>query len=159
MSALITAKSKNPVMLLDEIDKLSSDYKGDPTSAMKHLYDSGKKLVLATSKPTEFSRDIIERYGILDCFYDVCGSTLDNSRTDKDAVIAYAMEKNHITDPADIIMVGDRKYDIIGARKNGIDCIAVTYGYGSLEEIRKSHPTYTVHSVEELDKLFSDSKF
>ena len=52
-----------------------------------------------------------------------------------------------------IIMVGDRVHDIVGAEKNGIHSIAVSYGYGSLEERQNAKPTYIVDSVEGLRDL------
>ncbi len=120
---------------------------------LKNLYQAGKKLILATSKPTEFSSQIIERYGVLDYFEDICGSTMDNSRTSKGDVIRYAMGRNRITDPNEAIMVGDRKYDILGARENKMDCIAVLYGYGSREEVDACSPAYLVRDVNELNAL------
>ena len=50
-------------------------------------------------------------------------------------------------------MVGDRKYDIVGAKANGLDVIGVTYGYGVREELEAHQPTAIVDSVEELRKL------
>ena len=120
---------------------------------IENLYQAGKKIILATSKPTEFSCNIIRRYGLYHYFFDVCGSTLDNTRTNKGDVIAYAIQKNHIQTIENCIMVGDRKYDIEGARQNHMDCIAVTYGYGSIKEIEESHPLYIVSSPEKLQHL------
>jgi phosphoglycolate phosphatase len=120
---------------------------------LRKLYHAGKKLILATSKPTEFSRQIIERYGVLNYFADICGSTMDNSRTSKGDVIRYALERNEIRDPSQAIMVGDRKFDIVGAHENQVDCIAVTYGYGSLEEIYVCSPEWIARDILELEKV------
>ena len=54
-------------------------------------------------------------------------------------------------------MVGDRKFDIQGARLNGIDSLAVSFGYGSREELLNSQPQYMVDSVEALWQLLGDS--
>ncbi len=40
MDAMRQAKSKNPLILLDEIDKMGNDFKGDPSSAMLEVLDS-----------------------------------------------------------------------------------------------------------------------
>jgi len=53
----------------------------------------------------------------------------------KEDVIRYAFSTAGITDPTRAIMIGDRKHDVIGARINGMDCIGVTFGYGSREEL------------------------
>lgn len=49
-------------------------------------------------------------------------------------------------------MIGDRKYDLIGARENQIDAIGVTYGFGSLEELKNEKPTYIVDHVNDILK-------
>ncbi|GAB0166979.1 hypothetical protein LSPCS325_04160 [Lysinibacillus sp. CTST325] len=54
-----------------------------------------------------------------------------------------------------LIMIGDRKYDIVGAHENQIDSIGVTYGYGSLEELTDVQATYIVSSVNELQEFFN----
>lgn len=120
---------------------------------LEELYRTGVKLILATSKPTEFSRQIIERYGVLNCFEDICGSSMDNSRTSKGDVIRYALEKNRISDPSSVIMVGDRIYDVIGARENEIESIAVLYGYGSREEVEGCSPNYIARNIPELREI------
>jgi phosphoglycolate phosphatase len=51
-------------------------------------------------------------------------------------------------------MIGDRKFDIIGARHHNIDCAAVTFGYGSIDELQTEQPAYIVNTIEELKKLF-----
>ena len=56
--------------------------------------------------------------------------------------------------PNQFIMIGDRKYDINGAKKMGIDSIGVTYGYGSQEELQAASANYIVDTVEELKNFF-----
>ncbi|MGA3601916.1 HAD hydrolase-like protein [Lysinibacillus agricola] len=51
------------------------------------------------------------------------------------------------------MMIGDRKYDIVGAHENQIDSIGVSYGYGSLEELTDAQATYIVNSVNEIKEL------
>lgn len=113
----------------------------------------GKTLIVATSKPAVYSGQILEHFGLVDYFTFLSGSELDGTRVDKAEVIAYALEQNGITDPSEVLMVGDREHDIIGAVKNGIDCAGVLYGYGSREEFEENHASYIVETVAELRDL------
>jgi phosphoglycolate phosphatase len=63
------------------------------------------------------------------------------------------LKENGITDPANIVMVGDREHDVIGAKDNHIDVIGVLYGYGSRAELEKAGATYIVETVNELNDL------
>ena len=104
----------------------------------KILYDlqkCGYKLILATSKPEEYAIKILKYFNLYDAFYDVCGASFDGSRNEKPDVLKYLLLKNHITDLSEAVMIGDRKYDMEGARLIGIDAIGVLYGYGSIEEL------------------------
>ncbi|WP_341479089.1 HAD family hydrolase [Heliobacterium chlorum] len=130
------------------------------------LKQSGKELLVATSKPTVFAEKILEHFHIGVYFSAVIGSNLDGTRCAKDEVIEYALSiagqgndssvyaKGGGRPFGNALMIGDRKHDIIGAQKNNIDSVAVTYGYGSLEELEKAKPTYMVHSVDELIACF-----
>ncbi|MFE4241929.1 HAD hydrolase-like protein [Peribacillus butanolivorans] len=60
-------------------------------------------------------------------------------------------------DKKDLIMIGDRNHDIIGARNAGIDSIAVAYGYGSVEELKNAEPTFIANSVEEIEEILNVS--
>ena len=80
------------------------------------------------------------------------GAYLDGRRTDKAELIAAVLERLGGT-PQDKVMVGDRKYDIVGAKVNGLDVIAVTYGYGTQEELEALEPTAMVNSVQALREL------
>lgn len=102
---------------------------------LDRLKKAGKKLIVATSKPEVYAKQILEHFGLIGYFDDVCGATLDDSRSLKEDIIRYAMEKNNITELDDAIMVGDRKHDIIGSKAIGITSLGVLYGYGSREEL------------------------
>jgi len=119
-------------------------------SMLAQLKRQGKILIVATSKPTVFSIKIIEHFGLQDYFQAVIGSNLDGTRVEKGEVIEFALSELDQVDSSKIIMVGDRKHDVIGAKNNGIDVIAITYGYGSLEELNEAEPTYIVNTVQEL---------
>ncbi len=120
---------------------------------LRRLKENGVKVVMATSKPEVFAEKLMKHYGIDDCFYKICGATLTEKRTAKDEVIAYALETAGVTDKADVIMVGDRKFDVDGAKKNGIDSVGVGYGYGNEAEQLAARPTYYARTVAELESI------
>ena len=95
-------------------------YDGIP-ECLGRLKASGRVIMTATSKPEPFAVQIIEHFGLGRYFDCVAGASLDETRTDKDDVIRYALSSNGITDLSSVLMVGDRKYDIIGAKKTGLD--------------------------------------
>ncbi len=117
------------------------------------LKTAGKYLVIATSKPTVFAEQILHHFDIRQYFDNVVGSNLDETRTTKEEVIEYALANIREEDKKKIVMIGDRKHDIIGAKMNHIDSIGVAYGYGSLEELQMEKPTHIVNDVEGLRKL------
>lgn len=102
------------------------------------LRKAGYICVVATSKPEPFAKTILKRYGIDGYFQYIAGSTIDETRTKKDEVIAYALETCKINDKTQVVMIGDRSHDVIGAKKNGLDCIGVLYGYGDRQELEEA---------------------
>jgi len=109
-------------------------YEGLP-KLLETLHDRlGRKLAVVTSKPQIYTGQILEHFDIAKYFSAVVGSELDGARTDKAELIAAALEKLGAT-PQETVMIGDRKYDIIGAEKNGVTTIGVMYGYGSMAEL------------------------
>jgi len=117
---------------------------------LQELHDQGKTMFVATSKPTVFSIKILEHFGLLHFFKAVVGSELDGTRVEKNEVIEYVLSEIEGHDLQKIIMVGDRKFDVLGAQKNGIDVIAVAYGYGSYEELHAVKPNYIAQTVAQL---------
>lgn len=125
-------------------------YPGIP-ELLQTLVERGKKLALATSKPTVYARQILTHFQLDRYFAEemIVGSYLDGRRTLKSEVIATVLallppEKDKA------VMVGDRKFDIDGARANGIAAIAVTYGYGERAELEAAGPTHFAATVPEL---------
>ena len=115
------------------------------------MFERGKKLALATSKPTVYARQILAHFQIDRYFAEelLIGSYLDGRRTKKAEVIAAALALLP-PEKAKTVMVGDRKFDVVGARANGIAAIAVTYGYGERAELEAAGPTHFAHTVPEL---------
>ena len=124
-------------------------YEGIPALLAK-LKDDGYRLAIATSKLTIFSEEILRYFKIHHYFEVIVGSNLDGSRSAKEDVISYLLDYYNDYVRADVVMIGDRKYDIIGAQINDIESIGVTYGYGSKEELTAAKATHIVDSIDEL---------
>lgn len=120
---------------------------------LEHLKAAGKRLIVATSKPEGYSNQILEHYGLAQYFDFVAGALMDNSRTDKAKVIAYAIEQCGITASDSVIMVGDREHDVIGAKKNGLACVGVLFGYGSAEELTAAGALKLAKDAKELEGI------
>jgi phosphoglycolate phosphatase len=114
------------------------------------LQQKGMHLYVATSKPTVFARRVLEHFKVDRYFKLIAGSNLDGTRVLKAEVIAAVLIEAGGLQPEATVMVGDREHDIFGARAHNLDSIAVSYGYGSLEELIEAKPSAIVHSVSEL---------
>lgn len=127
---------------------------------LETLQKQGKKLAIASSKPTVFVKQILQHFGIALYFTVVVGSELDGTRDKKEEVVEEALRQLIALDKekyVQTVMVGDRKYDVQGANAFGIDCIAVTYGYGSREELEAEKAAIIVNTVEELTHILTES--
>ena len=115
---------------------------------LEPLKAEGCTLYVATSKPETMSVTILERFGLAPYFTRICGASTDSSRSTKDAVIAYLLEQSEAKE--DMVMVGDTKYDILGAKAHGIPAIGVSWGYGSVAEMRDAGAVGIADTMEEL---------
>jgi phosphoglycolate phosphatase len=127
-------------------------YSGIP-ALLSEQVARGRKLIVATSKVTAYAKRILEHFGIAKYFAFVAGSEMDGRRSDKAEVIRYALESMNITEIRKAVMIGDRKYDILGAKELGMDSIVVLYGYGSRGELESVEAGYIAVSVEALSEL------
>jgi len=118
-----------------------------------NLKSNGKTLLVATSKPEIFAKQILEHFELTKYFTFIGGASLDSSRSEKDKIISYVLKNCSIHETSKIIMVGDRKHDIIGAKKNGIDSIGVLFGYGNREELETAGATYIAETVKDIGKI------
>lgn len=123
-------------------------------SVLEQLKSEEYVLAVATSKPYDFSKRILDKFDLTKYFdFLGCASMSDKGRNRKADVIKYTLESLKITDTSKVLMIGDRFHDVIGARECGIDCIGVTYGYGDRAEHEKYNAKYIVDSVEEIIKV------
>lgn len=122
----------------------------DIEQVLKTLKSQGKTLILATSKPEVYAKQILEHFH-LDVYFDfVSGATMDKTRVKKPDIIAYAIEKCNLSDLSKVIMVGDREHDIFGADACHMDSIGVLYGYGNREELTRAGATYLAQSPQDI---------
>ncbi len=114
------------------------------------LRENGKKIILTTSKPEPYAKQILEHFGIDGYFDFVAGATMDETRNQKPQVIEYALKECQISDTENAVMVGDRKYDIEGAHIFNIKAVGVLFGYGSVQELENAKADFLVNDINEL---------
>lgn len=112
-------------------------YEGVP-EMLKRLRDGGKRIMVATSKPEVYAVRIFDRFGLSQFFEIVGGANINGTRNDKDEVIEYVLGKAGISDRSSVLMIGDRRQDVIGAHKTGLKCMGILWGFGSIEELTEA---------------------
>ena len=121
------------------------------------LKAAGKVLLVATSKPEEFARKILEHFGMAGYFDFIGGADMGETRVRKADVIRYVLGQYGLDTSmetlARCVMVGDREHDVLGARECGMDCVGVLYGYGDRQEMDGCRPAWTADTVDELKDL------
>ena len=110
----------------------------------------GVRIAMATSKPAVFAEKIAVHYNIRQYFDFVAGSELDGTRDRKSEVILHALRNVDPTQSLRRVMIGDRKHDVQGAKQTDTDCIGVTWGYGSRQELETAGALYTVDTINQL---------
>jgi phosphoglycolate phosphatase len=109
-------------------------------------------LYVVTSKPRVFAERIVTHFGLGDYLQTVYGSELDGTRSDKGDLIAYALEQSGLA-AAETVMVGDRRYDIIGALRHQVWPVGVLWGYGSRQELVQAGSQQLLHHPSDLATL------
>ena len=118
---------------------------------LEALKSEGYTLYVATSKPEDMSVTLLEKFGLAPYFDRICGASTDTSRSTKDAVIAYLLAQSGAKE--DMVMVGDTKYDVLGAKAHGIPTIGVSWGYGSAEEMMEAGAVAIADTTQQLLEL------
>lgn len=130
-------------------------YPGIP-QMLADLKAKGKKLAIASSKPTLFVEQILEHFEIGKYFDHVIGSNMDGTRGTKEEVVEETLRQMLPVEmtPAQkrdtVAMVGDRKFDIEGARAHGITSVGVSFGYAPEGELEEAGADFIVNSVDSL---------
>lgn len=128
-------------------------YDGIP-EMLETLCAAGERLALATSKPEQFARKIMDHFGLTPYFTYVGGALL-HSRKEKEEVITYTLGAVG-ADPARCIMIGDRHYDVLGAKAFGMPAVGVLWGYGSREELTEAGAARLAETPSEIKEILEN---
>lgn len=127
-------------------------YEGIP-EALGALQRNGLRLHLATSKPRVFAEQIMVHFGLERYFKGIHGSELDGTRSDKTHLIAHILASEAIA-ASETTMIGDREYDMIGAKMNGVPGVGVLWGYGTKKELERSGASVCIKHPSDLITAF-----
>ena len=127
-------------------------YEGIP-GMLEELKKRGVTVALATSKPYEFSVEILRHFGLSGYFDHVGAATMDGRISKKEDVISNLLGQLNYEDKASVLMVGDRYHDIEGAKANGLYSAGVLWGYGTEEELKKAGAEYLFARPEDILRL------
>ncbi len=124
-------------------------YDGVP-AMLRALHDAGFFVMMATSKPEGPTMSIVRHFGLEPYFDFVAAASMDLSRSEKAKVIEYALQNAPGIPREQMIMVGDRQYDLLGAQAHGLDGVGVLYGYGSRQELESCPHVFLAATPQEL---------
>lgn len=118
--------------------------------ALRELKNRGYKIALASSKPENACRRILDQHGLLNYFDEVVGASTDGRISTKESVLLEVLHRMELSSPREAVLIGDTVFDVEGARQVGMDCIAVTYGFGSREDLRQAGAACICEDLEEV---------
>ena len=110
--------------------------------------------VLATCKPHEFANNIIKHFDLAKYFTYVSGPEMDGTRNEKHEVIEYALQNLNSPSSEAVLMVGDRRDDVVGAKKCNMNCVGVEWGFGTREELEAAGAIEVIQKPQELLNFF-----
>ena len=120
------------------------------------LKKKGLTLAVATSKPRKFTDKIIEKFGFKSYFDYVGAAEADGVKESKREVINSVFANHNIQNPEEVIMIGDTKYDIIGAKESGVASIGVLWGFGKREDFVKEDADYILETPKDVADFFNN---
>lgn len=121
----------------------------DIANVLAQLQAAGLQLFIATSKPAVYARQIVDHFDLDRFFLVVYGSELNGRLTQKSELIQHVLQNENLN-PAQTLMIGDRKHDILGAKANSVAAAGVTWGYGSSQELTAAGATTLLHQPTDL---------
>ena len=117
------------------------------------LRNNGVKLAVCSSKHEDIATLVVKKLGVYDYFLSICGSAVDSSRKEKHELIPYALSKIGGKDTDRVVMIGDTKFDALGAKQCSVDFIGVTYGYGDKKDMVDAGAEVFADTPEDLLKF------
>ena len=126
-------------------------YEGIP-EALSAIKDAGAKLMVVTSKPQDMAERVVERVGLKPFFDAIVGPGREMHTPSKKELIERALALSSFR-KEDAVMIGDRKFDIEGAKGAGIASVGVLYGYGSREELEAAGADFFADKPEQIKKF------
>ena len=123
---------------------------------IEELKKQGYRIGMASSKPTDYCKIVLEDFGILDLFDDVVGATMDGRIGTKEEVLEEVFRRWSYVERGEICLVGDTLFDVNGAKHAGIPCVGVTYGFGKAEDLKKAGAVALIDNLMELPKVLKD---
>lgn len=124
---------------------------------LKTLTGDGRRLHVCTSKPHSYAGKIVEHFGLRDFFGTVFGSELDGTRSAKADLISHILETEDLS-ASEVVMIGDRKHDLIGANANNVASIGVLWGYGDQAELQSEDPIGIAQRPQEILDIIDSAK-
>lgn len=124
--------------------------------ALEHLRQKGYMLGLASSKPEISCEQILKNKGIAGYFDYIVGASMGPERREKVLVLEEAFRRMGVSERSEVVLIGDTKYDAVGAVKAGIDCIGVTYGFGTREELLAAGAVQVFDTLEEVEAYLDE---
>ncbi len=136
----------------------NSVYEGIP-EVLTLLRCSGKMLAVATSKPQHMAEQVLEKFELTEYFDVICGSKADGKKAEKIEILKEVLSVTGFEDrKEEVVLIGDTKYDVLGANAVGIPCVGVSYGYGTREELEESGAVKICSTPGELVYLALDEE-
>lgn len=115
---------------------------------LEKLQEQNVKLYVATSKPEVTAVEILEHFNLAKYFVRICGADLEKNRTSKEEVIEYLLAD--VVKPGKMLMVGDTRFDVLGAKHHNIPAVGVSWGYGKVEPMVNAGALAIVNNASEL---------
>lgn len=118
---------------------------------LRSLKHKGYRIGMASSKPEVSCRKLLTHFQIAQYFDEVAGATMDGKINSKIEVLNEAIRRMHLTKLSDVVLIGDTRFDVLGAKEAGIDCIGVSFGFGTTEELEAGGAVCICDNIREVE--------